>query len=199
MSAWLVSCTHIRALVSAAVLRDRHDQLPVPDWAALATRYPEAFGHLIDSAGRPKEYATGRGWRHHCENELGRALWLANVDSIAARYPPTESTPGDGVTRYPDMWPEGGIAEVAAYRHALVEFPVVATIKAAHCFEYQSCDVSNWDESWAAKFCEKLVAILIPELPGYEAAPWGIDDPEDGPPVPGTAGAPVSLMSLIPR
>lgn len=190
MSAFMVSKTHIRALVSAALQLDRYDQLPAPDWCALAERHPAAFAHVVTKNQHgnpvPASHAFGRGWRHVCADELGRALWLANADSIAARYPGE----GEGGTRYPDMWPEGGFAAVLGYRHARVDRPVVEVLKAVHCFAYQASEVHGWGESWAKRFCDELEAILIRALPGYDGAPWGFDDPED------EGGEVVSLLSL---
>lgn len=198
MSAWMTTTTHIRALVSAATLRDKHDQLPAPDWAKLAERFPEAFRLTVDPDGKACSAAIGRGWiRAGFDDELGRALWLANADSIVARYPGD----GDGGTRHPDMWPgePSAFANVLRYRHALVELPVVTLIKAVHCFSYQACEVSDFEATWAHRFCEALESILVRDLPGYDGAPWGIDDPDEGAPEPGQAGAPVSLMSMMRR
>jgi hypothetical protein len=196
----MVTCTEIRALVSAAALRDRNDGLPAPDWAKLAEKHPEAFRRVVDSDGRVKAAAIRRGWiRDDFADELGRALWLANADSIIARYPSTEEQPGDGLTRYPDQWPDGEtFASVLAYRHALVERPIVELIKALHHFDYQACEPDDYAGSWCSKFVEGLEAILVRALPGYEAAPYGIADPEDGPPEPATAGAPISILSMMP-
>src|SRR3954469_4524849 len=200
MSAHMVTMTEIRALVSAATLRDRHDSLPHPDWYKLAEAHPEAFGRVVDSEGRANPNATGRGWiRSDFADELGRALWLANAESILARYPATEEQPGDGRTRYPDMWPDGeNFASVLAYRHALVERPVVELIKALHHFDYQASEPEGYAASWCNKFVEGLERILVRSLPGYDAAPFGIADPEDGPPEPGTEGAPISILSMMP-
>ena len=200
MSAHMVTMTEVRALVSAATLRDTYNLLPAPDWAKLAQAHPEAFRRVVDTEGRPTSSALARGWiRADYADELGRALWLANADSIIARYPSTEEQPGDGLTRYPDQWPDGeSLASVLAYRHALVERPIVELIKALHHFDYQACERDDYPTSWCSKFLEGLERLLVRALPGYEAAPFGIADPEDGPPEPGTSGAPISILSMLP-
>jgi hypothetical protein len=52
---------------------------------------------------------------------------------------------------------------------------VVVLIKAIHCYEYQSCEHDEWEKSKAADYCTALESMLVHELPGYDAAPWGID------------------------
>lgn len=197
MSAFMVSTTHIRALVSACVSLDRHDQCPQPDWTALHARHPDAFAECVTRNEHGvtilRSTQAGRGWRNWCENELGRALVLANLDSLQARYPGD----GEGGLRHPDLLGGYTVAELLSFRNALVERPVVELVKAVHCFAYQACEVSNWETCWAKRFCDELESVLVRNLPGYDAAPWGFNDPENGAPEPGAAGAPVSILSLM--
>ena len=48
--------------------------------------------------------------------------------------------------------------------------------KAIDCYEYQSCEHAGWPRSEARALCAALRHRLIGELPGYDAAPWGIED-----------------------
>ena len=96
------------------------------------------------------------------DDQLGRFLIRANLDSLAAQY-------RDPVDE----------AEIAAYRFnpvttAARKHSVVQLMKAAQCFAYQSCEVENWDTCDAKKFCDQLNALLIGCLPGYDEAAWGI-------------------------
>jgi hypothetical protein len=181
MSAFLVTQTHIRAIVSAAGW-DHYDQVPFPP-RAIIEEHPAAFAFLRSGS------ITERGWAKFCHDELGRALWLANAMSLKARYP----------TDWEDMLPDGGLATILGYRHAFVELAPAAVIKLVDCFNYQACEVSDYETTWAAKATQAIREAAIHKLPGYDATPWGLDDPEDGPPQPGTAGAPVSLLSLMRR
>ena len=55
----------------------------------------------------------------------------------------------------------------------------VIVLKAIACYEYQSCEHPEWEESEAHDFCEALRDRMISSLPGYDDAPgWEIQDPE---------------------
>jgi hypothetical protein len=161
MSAYLVDQETISLLVSAAVKFDEYDTLPQPNWSALAERFPAAFAGVVDPEGRIRSHTIGRGWRHHCADELGRAMWLANADSICARYPSTDAQPGDGRTRYPEMWPEGDYAAIRAYRHSTQPGDILAAIKAGRSLDYQACEVSDYEKSWLSEFLRKLEYLLV--------------------------------------
>ena len=60
----------------------------------------------------------------------------------------------------------------------------VQAIKAAQCLRYQSCEHPGWDDSEASRFCERVISAAISMLPGYDAAPWGIDSASDLKPMP---------------
>jgi hypothetical protein len=93
------------------------------------------------------------------DDDLGRLLWRENMRSLAARY-----------RDRPDA------ALLASYSYAEPgPLPVVALIKASHCYEYQSCEHPGWKTSKARRFSRELVLSLAHKLPGYDAAPWGID------------------------
>lgn len=179
MSARLVSCTHIRALVSAASLWDKYHTVPLPPKAMLE-RYPTAFKYLLQGyEGHPKN------WLPMGEDELGRALWLANLDSLNARYSQPDQIAED----------RQALFEILSFRHALVELPAAHVVKACDCYDYQSCEVPDWGAAWANTACSAIREAAISEL--TKDAPWGIDDPPGGPLKAGTAGAPVSLMSIM--
>jgi hypothetical protein len=54
----------------------------------------------------------------------------------------------------------------------------VAVLKIVACYEYQSCEHPEWRNSAAAGFCHVLRSRAISQLPGWETAPWGTDDPD---------------------
>jgi len=93
--------------------------------------------------------------------EMGQTLWTENARSVAYRYPDHPAP----VVRY-----------VRLPRIAPVLDPVVV-LKSIGCLEYQSCECPDYYESQACKLLHSLQSIAIAELPGYDAAPWGIADP----------------------
>lgn len=159
MSCWIVSDTLISALVTAAARYDKYRQLPGADWPALHAAHPEAFprmggklaGFIPNDSNVAKEYPS----------EIGRALALANVQSMDACYNGRHTSADD-------------YADALAFRCEPVTLDPVTLIKQVHCYAYQSCEAPGWDSSWAKKFCAELESILIRNLPGYEAAPWGV-------------------------
>lgn len=99
-----------------------------------------------------------RPFEQKSDDELGRMLLAANYESLAARYHDTIDEKA-----------------IESYRHEPRTFPVVTLIKAAHCYAYQACEHEGWEMSDAKKYIDDLVSMLTHYLPGYDAAPWGID------------------------
>ncbi len=52
----------------------------------------------------------------------------------------------------------------------------VSVLKALACYEYQSCESSDWPDTRAAAYCRTLAGALIRQLPGYDDAPWEVTD-----------------------
>jgi DNA-binding winged helix-turn-helix (wHTH) protein len=52
----------------------------------------------------------------------------------------------------------------------------VVILKLIGYYERQSCGHQGWETSEARKFCEDLRLACIRSLPGYDAAPWTIDN-----------------------
>jgi hypothetical protein len=52
----------------------------------------------------------------------------------------------------------------------------VVVLKLISYYERQSCGHQGWEISEARKFCEDLRLACIRSLPGYDAAPWRIDN-----------------------
>jgi hypothetical protein len=40
------------------------------------------------------------------------------------------------------------------------------------CYQYQSCETPDWEQSAAYRLCEAIIHKLIRHLPGYDDAPW---------------------------
>lgn len=92
--------------------------------------------------------------------QVVKILWKANNDSLAARY-------GDDVV---------SMNVLNDYK------PMVNNIfhmaKLVDCYEYQSCEFDEWEESDAKKICTAVTESLLSNNPEYEAAPWGFHPDE---------------------
>lgn len=103
---------------------------------------------------------------------VGYALLAANIKSVQTRYPDDtyDNLPGPIPTPVPDDY---------QYRHSSY-YPTqaVTILKAISCFEYQSCEYDDFDESPIAAFCESLRRAAINALPGYDDAPWELTKPD---------------------
>lgn len=163
MSAYLVSKRHIDALVQAAEIHGRQFGI---SYRAEGERWKQyRHGEITSRAAWNAADVT-----HGGNNELGAMLWLENLQSVSERYPEDQDgqRPGPvGLTT----------ASMLAYAYAPPAKPltVVEALKALACYEYQACEHDEWKMSEAKSFCDNLRSALIHALPGYEAAPWGVD------------------------
>lgn len=173
MSAYIVSKTHIDALVTAGLVLARpygplrwHDGATMPD----DTHEP----------GQPWGPGAAAWWNEHrrelteeTASDVGVMLWTENVRSIHHRYPDTLEG---------GMYPgpvDFGMADVIGYQHS--ELPghpdPVIVLKALDCFEYQACEHPQWTDSEAQRFCDALRRVAIGKVRGYDDADgWDISD-----------------------
>lgn len=150
MSAWLVSKTHIDAMVTAALSTD-HQPF---SW------YHEGERHELD-------YTTA--------DEVGSMLWAECARSVSYRYPDIAET---GDWPRPADFTEQQVFDYRFQRLAgFTSAHIVQVLKAVSCYEYQSCEHPQWEASSAHALCQELKDRLVSQLPGYSAAPWGFDDP----------------------
>lgn len=77
--------------------------------------------------------------------------------------------------RYSDHTPDEPIAFTSADLIHAPAISAVEAIKAAHCLEYQSCETDDYKRTKAYKLCRYIESAAMHRLPGYDAAPWGID------------------------
>lgn len=96
--------------------------------------------------------------------EIADILRRANVDSLKARYGHGEDTEGYSFTEY---------------RNKAALTPL-AILKACICFDYQACEIPNYETTLAAQITASIVNSAVRELPGYDAQHW--DFPDDLPP-----------------
>lgn len=148
MSAWVVSKAHINAMVHAGL----HVQYRPMHW------YPkgkEGSSSLTDFNA----------------SEVGQMLLDECVKSVCYRYDDSEVTDLPGPTNAEWLIP-------FQYKHLINPPTLVEVLKMISCYEYQSCEHPEWEDSEAHCFCRALRKCTISRLPGYEEAPWGWDKVE---------------------
>jgi len=152
MSAWIVSRAHIDYLVRAGL------ELP---------RFPIRFKSGGD---------VGTELTAETASELGNLLWQENRASVAYRYPDDAPNrlPGHRVTEY--VYPRVSYDPVVSAIAGRVRMDPAIVLKEIDCYEYQSCEHPGWKESAAKDYCESLRAAAVARIPGYEEAPWGIEE-----------------------
>lgn len=149
MSAFLVSHAHINVLISFA----KSQKLVIPSPIA-----PETISTSIHD----DDLAGG----------FGLELIRENIRSLEYRYHPTndsKSLSDSHLKRYrfhPD--PRGTI---------IAPDSSVRIIKATHCYDYQSCETPDYARSWAAAVMRHIREAACYYVPGYDKAPWDIEDP----------------------
>ncbi|MGD9891652.1 MAG: hypothetical protein AB7R89_28720 [Dehalococcoidia bacterium] len=86
--------------------------------------------------------------------DLGQMLHDANVRSVSYCYQRDDP------------------AKSYQYSRLVERMTAVEALKALDCYEYQSCELPDWQGSPAQQWCERFRAGLIRVLLGYEEAPW---------------------------
>lgn len=165
MSAFMVSKTHIDALITAGLrwglphrtrgpVRWLHPELTDEDKAGAYQR-GEPWGPEAVRLTRERTHELTR----ESAGRVGAMLLAENRASVDHRYAEEEweqpyefeAVPGDAID------------------------PVVV-LSLIRCYEYQSCEHPEWEASEAHAFCEALTVHAIAALPGYGDAPWTIGD-----------------------
>ena len=137
-------------------------------------------------AGLTSGYGSTLRWRHEGHERklspdtadvVGAMLWAENVRSVEHRYEHVAAgeLPGTYVTEAPveGVEPVELPEWIQSYQFARVRrLEPVEILKAIDCYEYQSCEHEEWDESEAHTFCNELRMVTIGRLPGYDEAKW---------------------------
>lgn len=99
------------------------------------------------------------------ETKLGRMLLEENERSVSHRYPNEETrrlqrpVDYDGAERY---------------FFARREVEPIVIVKLCDHLSYQSCEHPQWQESDACRILKAIRHAATLEIPGYDAAPWGL-------------------------
>jgi hypothetical protein len=107
---------------------------------------------------------AGRSVRVAPENaeEIGQILSDENYRSVHHRY-------HDRAADYFGTPPTYKFRSVAKLPGA------VAMLKLCDCYAYQACETDDWEDSVACKLVAAIRDHASRKVPGYDAAPWGID------------------------
>lgn len=100
-------------------------------------------------------------------NAIGEMLVKENLSSIHARYPDTITDPDNTPGPFNQYWLAPYEYQERHYRMAVAE-----AFSAISCYEYQSCEHDEWEQSDASKFCDALRHSLARCIHGYSDAPW---------------------------
>lgn len=100
------------------------------------------------------------------KDRIGQMLWDENVRSVQARYPRSElkdlpCARGD----YPFRYSNTG----SKPQYSPLSLPL---IKAVQCYRYQSSECSDWKDSQAKEFTDRLIGRAIQLIPGYAEASY---------------------------
>jgi hypothetical protein len=155
----MCSDEHLHQLVAVAMNGPRG--VNRGSFSSLRWKWNDLFWSIDrDLAGPPVQTPTSYGM----ENCTAGPHWLVgqlhaeNVNSLVARY-------GDARSQYelePQHWFDA-------------RMDAVETIKACHCYSYQACEHSGWEDSLAHAFTNALVMKVSHHVVGYDEAPWGWD------------------------
>lgn len=151
MSAFVVDDYHIAYLLEAAL-------------SQAICQY--GSGGKFQWFGPDKEWHTlTRGNKE----EVGQMLWNENVRSVAERYPDDPFELPGPVGAAPYQFEDKG------YRWQIIEPAQV--LKSCDCYEYQSCETDDWEDTQACAFIQALRREAIRALQRYDGAVWGAPKP----------------------
>ena len=164
MSAFMLSKNHLNALVTAFIyLGDSYVSAPFQKegevgYSSCTMRvWGDSRNMFVSANGTP--------------SEMLYILAKANYDSVIARY-------GEKCGEKEPLREEW-IFElyIPFYTVTCGSFTIEQLgqiAKAVECFEYQACEVENFDTTAAARFCRAIKSAVFEQLPGYSTAAWAI-------------------------
>lgn len=117
--------------------------------------------NTIVSFGVLNEASYYRDNRHHYlkqeRDASAQILKNTNIDAINARYR------------------EGCQHESIFFRQAGArDLEPVAVLKLCNSYDYQACEVPDYENTEAAKIVDSVRHVAIRKLPGYDDLPWAI-------------------------
>jgi hypothetical protein len=101
--------------------------------------------------------------------EIGRILLQENERSVHHRYPGDNDLPGT-IGETSGDYTFRSFAEAYRIRHRDL---CLVILKACDCFDYQSCETDDYEQSQAHRIIDDIRGAAIRALPGYDtAAGW---------------------------
>ncbi len=104
------------------------------------------------------DWVQFRAGDYDLAERVGQMLLTENINSYNYRYREN----GDG-----------GLQFNKADIGNMFDFDAAQVFKAIKCYEYQSCEHPEWEQSEAWRFCQALKNATIYKIAGYEDAEWG--------------------------
>jgi hypothetical protein len=92
-------------------------------------------------------------------------LHTQNVRSVCFNYP-EDNADEYGLITFKRYWHNGIAGQCISG---------VQVIKACECYDYQSCETDDYEQTTAKLIIASISRHAISELPGYEEAEWSID------------------------
>ena len=167
MSAFIVNKTHLDYLITAGLKYGVHGAL---SWFAPAEEAPTEPTHQRGEPWGPGALTEAATRRRELTSEtadhVGAMLAAENRRSVDHRYDENELEDFYTFTHYPESGERG-----SAGRPRL---DPVQVLKAISCYEYQSCEHPEWEQSEAHDFCRVLRHAAVNALPGYDDAAWEV-------------------------
>ena len=156
MSAFQLSKEHIHVLVAAGI--------PGGRYGTVSVRIPGDMEAAIQARVRDMGVECGDDVEVRvAENAEKIGQLLADENAVSVGY------------LYSDPTTEAVV--YGAHRSPARRYSAVEVIKACDCFVYQSCEHPGWGKSLAKLIVHAIRERAISELPGYQEADWGIEDP----------------------
>ena len=146
MSAFICSSLHIKTIAVYATEKN------IDSYGGYALRN-------VDGNGRDLSDAT----------TVTQILMEENIKSVCYRY-------REEIKNYNAYMEQTKVTNKEAALIGMRAFSPVEVLKLIHCLDYQSCEHPDWRESLAYRILRAFERSLLRRLPGYDAAPWSIDD-----------------------
>jgi hypothetical protein len=154
MSAWVVSTHHINALLHAGLyLSNQQCQ-----GSKLVWRCGDEEETTIANGLRYVLGDTYRELTYDNASLVGAILLAQNIRSVNHRYN------------------EDDLEPIYEYRQPPGRPDPLITLKLICCLRCQSNETSDYEDTEAYRFTEALQDVAIGLLPGFDEAPWGVND-----------------------
>ena len=192
MSAYVVSKAHIDFLVQAAIAGPSDAVGWSSEPESHFSWYHDDRWHRLDPRAdvgeeQPAAVAAFNSIEILGPSVCGQRLLDECVASVHSRYPYTSPDRGDlpgpcdAYYMGPYVWEPYLASEarlIAPGMPRVIPAPATTAVIAKQLanYEYQSCEHDSWESSQAHAFCSSLALKLLHSLPGWEEAPWGIDE-----------------------